>query len=355
MPLASVLIAELHSIRCVQDSQQRGSGGVHGPLWGQQAACVLLCPRQEGSSMLREAPVIPAMTPGDDRQASPEHLQQGLAVGHHLVLPDPGVPWDAHGCALDAEVPTQLHIEAHLHGRRAPPSVPAAFEDSCTASSFMLKAAPACHHTLGTSCCFAGSCTAFNFVIPAHAEPQVMEHLQTQHSKIPCLPASLDPKNWLRCRQALLGFRQFRLPALLPACSPIPAPEQCELMSCPDLRYWPGHHPSIPTCTLGTPHHSLLRSPTHLPSFGVLAGLQPHIVDVCVGEVIAAGGQSNVDLAGQVAQRLVALAIVGDHVVNLCSRCTSDCCRAAGQSTHAFARSVFPVPLRQSLKGVTAN
>ena len=47
--------------------------------------------------------------------------------------------------------------------------------------------------------------------------------------------------------------------------------------------------------------------------------MQANIIDVSVREVIPAGRQADVDLAGQVAQLLVAVAIVGDHVVNCCS------------------------------------
>ena len=48
------------------------------------------------------------------RVQAPEELQQGFAVGHHLVLLEEGVAIDGGGVALDAEVAPQLNIEADL-------------------------------------------------------------------------------------------------------------------------------------------------------------------------------------------------------------------------------------------------
>jgi hypothetical protein len=44
----------------------------------------------------------------------PEDLQNGLAVGHHLVLLDECVSIDGHGVPLHAEVTAKFHVEAHL-------------------------------------------------------------------------------------------------------------------------------------------------------------------------------------------------------------------------------------------------
>jgi len=46
-------------------------------------------------------------------------------------------------------------------------------------------------------------------------------------------------------------------------------------------------------------------------------GLKADIVDLGVGEVVARGGDADIDLAGQVAQLPVALAVVGDHVLDV--------------------------------------
>lgn len=52
---------------------------------------------------------------GGEAGSIPEYLQECLAVGHHLVLPDPCVAKDGGSVALDAEVAPKLHIEAHLY------------------------------------------------------------------------------------------------------------------------------------------------------------------------------------------------------------------------------------------------
>ena len=50
---------------------------------------------------------------------APVHLQQRLAVGHHLRLREEGVAVHRHRVALDAEVAAQLHVEADLQGAPA--------------------------------------------------------------------------------------------------------------------------------------------------------------------------------------------------------------------------------------------
>ena len=57
----------------------------------------------------------------------------------------------------------------------------------------------------------------------------------------------------------------------------------------------------------------------YLSGVWVLGSVQTHIVDVRVCKVVSGGGQADVDLPGQVHQLRVALAVVGDHVVNGCS------------------------------------
>ena len=49
----------------------------------------------------------------------PVHLQQRLAVGHHLRLREEGVAVHRHCVTLDAEVAAQLHVEADLQGAPA--------------------------------------------------------------------------------------------------------------------------------------------------------------------------------------------------------------------------------------------
>ncbi len=49
-------------------------------------------------------------------------------------------------------------------------------------------------------------------------------------------------------------------------------------------------------------------------------GFKANIIDVGVGKVIPGGRQSDVDLARQVHQLLIALAKVCNHVIDLCSR-----------------------------------
>ncbi len=56
------------------------------------------------------------------RSHTPEHLQEGLAVGGDLVHGEEGVAVDGHGVALHAEVAAQLHIEAHLEHTAGPVS-----------------------------------------------------------------------------------------------------------------------------------------------------------------------------------------------------------------------------------------
>ena len=57
----------------------------------------------------------------------------------------------------------------------------------------------------------------------------------------------------------------------------------------------------------------------YLSSLRVLGSIQAHVIDVRMCKVVSGGGQADVDLPGQVHQLRVALAVVGDHVVNGCS------------------------------------
>jgi len=56
----------------------------------------------------------------------------------------------------------------------------------------------------------------------------------------------------------------------------------------------------------------------HLVRVWVVDGHQAHVVDECVREVIPGRGDADVDLTRQIRQHRVALAKVGDHVIDLC-------------------------------------
>lgn len=56
----------------------------------------------------------------------------------------------------------------------------------------------------------------------------------------------------------------------------------------------------------------------YLACLRVLGCIEPYIVDVRVCEVVPSGGEANVDLARQVNQLWVALAMISNHVVNGC-------------------------------------
>ena len=56
----------------------------------------------------------------------------------------------------------------------------------------------------------------------------------------------------------------------------------------------------------------------YLARLRVLGSIQADIIDVRVCEVIPGGGDADVDLAGQVDQLRVALAMISNHVVNGC-------------------------------------
>lgn len=65
-------------------------------------------------------------------------------------------------------------------------------------------------------------------------------------------------------------------------------------------------------------HISIRLSPTTLlTGLGVAHGLQPDVVDVRVGVVVAGAGDRDVELARQVGPLRVAQVAVGDHVVDV--------------------------------------
>ena len=65
--------------------------------------------------------------------------------------------------------------------------------------------------------------------------------------------------------------------------------------------------------------HTSLPPPAVTPPGCTAPHLEPDVVDVAVRKVVAAGGQADVDLAGQVGQRCVAGAAAGDGRVERCS------------------------------------
>lgn len=56
----------------------------------------------------------------------------------------------------------------------------------------------------------------------------------------------------------------------------------------------------------------------YLACLRVLSSIQADIIDVGVCKVVPSSGQANVDLARQVDQLWVALAVISNHVVNSC-------------------------------------
>ena len=78
-------------------------------------------------------------------------------------------------------------------------------------------------------------------------------------------------------------------------------------------------HLTIDTCCQHAYCHSLQRRIPHLLCLRVLDGLEPDIIDEDMGKIIPRWRQRKVDLSGQVRQLIITLAVVGDHVVDLCS------------------------------------
>lgn len=58
---------------------------------------------------------------------------------------------------------------------------------------------------------------------------------------------------------------------------------------------------------------------TCLSGLWVMHCLEADIVDVGMGEVVPGRRDANVELARQIHQLLIALAVVGDHVIDLCT------------------------------------
>jgi hypothetical protein len=61
-----------------------------------------------------------------------------------------------------------------------------------------------------------------------------------------------------------------------------------------------------------------MKTDSHLSGIGMLDGLKADVVDEDVGKVVPRGGERQIYLAGKVGKLMVALAVVGDHVVDLC-------------------------------------
>ena len=76
-------------------------------------------------------------------------------------------------------------------------------------------------------------------------------------------------------------------------------------------------------------------SERYLSRFWMLNGLEADIIDEDMGKVIPRGRKCKVDLPGQVGQLVVALAIVGDHVVDFCN---STVCQTVGSSRMLYSR-----------------